>query len=253
MFLSELEELLQCKIATCPLSDEYKNQAKEKILPYPRLLDPFETPLYQKLYARFGDMDLFKSHFRGSKIASCEIGAWGSDQYWQFALGEEQQARKAEDQLNRDHHAQKGGLYVAKLDADHNLLKEATELVSSYQFSKPSTDFHEGDLSPKVLVLRLFLLAYFSRPSSHRCIVFATRRVTARLLCLIFQFPELGSPHLRPGLLTGLGASNGDLKLSSRQQIMAMKRFRTSEINCLVSLFTLHGMQILISVSLLLL
>jgi endoribonuclease Dicer len=215
------------------LSDEFKNKAKEMVVYYPRLRDPFETSLYQKLHARFGGIESFKPLFRSSLAASAEVGSWGADQYWEFALGEEEQTRKAEGRFQHDNQPlYNGDIYETKSDAEMELFKEAIQVISNHHFHKPNID--AGDLSQKVLTLRLALLAYFERPSSHRCIVFVTKRSTARLLCLMFQNPDLGGPHLRPGLLTGLSAGSGDMKLSFRQQILTLTKFRKGEVNCLV-------------------
>jgi endoribonuclease Dicer len=182
-------------------------------------------------------MESFKPLFRSSLATSAEIGSWGADHFWKLALGEEEQIHRVEGRLQRDNQPKYDGEgYQTVCDADMKLLKEAIQVISNHHFCKPTVD--GGNLSQKVLCLRLALLHYFERPSSHRCIVFVSRRSTARLLSLIFQHPDIGGPHLRPGLLTGLSAGSADMTLSFRKQIMTMQKFRKGEVNCLVCILT---------------
>jgi endoribonuclease Dicer len=177
-------------------------------------------------------MDTFKKIFTVSKDMSIEIGSWGVDQHLKFALAEEEQLRETEGRLQHSNQTRQGGIDTEQYDTEMGLFREATQIVSNHHFPKPTTD--GGNLSQKVLYLRAILVPRFDRPSSHRCIVFVKKRATARLLCLLFQHPNIGGPDLKPGLLIGLASKNGDAKQSFREQILMMKKFRTNEVNCLV-------------------
>jgi endoribonuclease Dicer len=224
----ELEGLLNCKIATTPLSNDYKNKAKEYIEFYPRLPAPFETPLYHEMERRFGNMEVFSRLFKASKAASTDIGRWASDKFWSFALTDEQ-VKKTESKVNRQHGIGTREQSVERLDDDIALLHKAQQFISSHQFGTPTKG--ATDLSMKVLSLHKILSAEYELPTANRCIVFVERRATARLLQLIFE--AIGGPHLRVGLLTGLNSLAGDLNMSFRQQVLTMNQFKNGDLNCL--------------------
>jgi endoribonuclease Dicer len=195
---------------------------------YPRLYEAFETPLYQELHAKFGKMDIFKRLFKTSKDASSDIGAWGSDHFWSFALKEEQ-LKKAEAKVEREYNQRRGEQTINEHNKHMELLRDAAAIVSRHNFHLPTDT--KGSLSPKVRILHRLLRVHFERPTDSRCIIFVTRRSTARLLFEIFQV--MGGPHLKAGLLTGLSARVGELSMSFRQQVLTLKQFRTGECNCL--------------------
>jgi endoribonuclease Dicer len=107
-----LEELLHARIATTKsgsLAAVQSRAATEQRLVYPRLCEPFETPLYQQMWSRFSNITSqnFQRLFTQSKEASSQLGAWASDKVWEFALADEQQARKAEMSIERLYHRNK--------------------------------------------------------------------------------------------------------------------------------------------------
>ncbi|KAF2143652.1 uncharacterized protein K452DRAFT_296653 [Aplosporella prunicola CBS 121167] len=227
----ELEMLLHSRIATTANLDDLRktiSRPMENVAWYARLRKPFETPLYQKLKAKFGEMEMFRSLFESSKQASSTLGAWSSDMYWLFALGEEE-ARKLESRQEQAYHKEKKRRPVASLDTEVKMLREAAEIVRQHTFGTPS--LNADDLSSKVIKLHEWLQGYFERPSESKCIVFVERRHTARLLHHIFK--HIGSPHLRPGIIVGNSSRAGDLNISFRKQVMTMIEFRKGDLNCL--------------------
>jgi endoribonuclease Dicer len=223
-----LEDLLQSKIATTPISEQFRSQAKEHVMYYPRLSPAFETRLYQQLYKRFGHMNVFQKLFIIAKGASRDLGRWASNKFWEFALGDES-AKKAENKINGDFDNAHEKERVQEIDADIKSLHDGADIVANYEFGLP--ELTTNDLSTKVLKLREILQAHYERPTNNRCIVFVERRAHARLLQLIFQ--AISGPNLKVGLLTGLGSSFGEIHDSFRMQVMTMKKFREGGLNCL--------------------
>ncbi|TLD38036.1 dicer-like protein 1 [Venturia nashicola] len=223
-----LEDMLQSRIATTPISEQFRSQAKELIMYYSRLEIAFETPLFQRLYEKFGHMTTFQRLFTTSKEASRYLGRWASDKYWDFALSEES-ARKAESKLSGEFNSRRRQEKVEKLDADIKLIQEAAKIVAGHYFGTPELILR--DVSSKVIKLHEILAAHYERPTNNRCIVFVERRAHARLLSLMFQ--SIGGPNLKVGLLTGLASSLGEMNDSFRMQVMTMKKFREGDLNCL--------------------
>jgi len=227
----ELEALLHAKIATTTSGSlaDHISRAVEHNLVYPRLDEPFETPLYQQMKSKFGRLG-FQIHqrlFAQSKDASAHLGAWASDMFWQFALADEQ--AQAEVMVARYCHKSKINHSVSQLDNETRLLREAAEIVANHKFGTPK--LNEEDLSSKVLTLSHVLNQHFSRPTSNKCLIFVERRQTARLLALIFSY--IGPTHLRVGLLAGNNGKLGDFSQSLHQQVVTMAKFRNGELNCL--------------------
>jgi endoribonuclease Dicer len=109
-------------------------------------------------------------------------------------------------------------------------LQEASDVVKNYSFNNPDVP---GELSPKVQLLRKELTKNYERPMGTKCIIFTQKRYTAKMLFDVFS--TLGIPYLRPGLL--IGVRSGDvvgMNVSFRQQFLALVKFRSGEINCLV-------------------
>ena len=222
-----LETLLNSRIATAPLSEQYRNKATEYVQYYAKLPKPYETAFHQDLKARFGNVNALERVFLASKALTAPIGSWGSDFYWSFALADEQ-ARKAESLVEKQHSKADGT--VEKLDADIQFLKEATEYVAEHTFISP--EISESNLSSKVLNLHALLQKHFERPTNSRCIVFVEQRSAARLLYQIFN--KIGGPNLTPGILTGSGSGKqGDVSVSFRTQVITLLAFKKGNINCL--------------------
>jgi endoribonuclease Dicer len=226
----ELEALLHCKIATTSdltLLANHITRPSEEVAVYPRLAQPFETPLYKELKARYGEIKVFRRLFESSKLFSSELGRWASDTYWSFALSEEE-GRKIELRNEKEFHKLKG-TSVEKLNTEIAQLREAAEYVRSHDFRPPTAT--PEDLSPKVMKLYQWLSLYYSRTGEARCIVFVERRQTARLLNMLFQ--HIGGPNLHTDILIGCTSRIGDMNVSLRSQIMTGAKFRRGELNCL--------------------
>lgn len=228
---SELETLLHCRIATTANLDLLRktiSRPEEEVSKYAPLLKPFETPLYQKMKQKFGDVEAFQGLFKSSKEASSQLGAWCSDMYWCFALQEEE-AKKLESRQEQAFHKAKKRRPIASLDEEVAKLREAAEVVKNHIFGEPQPTLDK--LSSKVLVLRTWFHRYFELSKTSRCIVFVERRSTARLLHHVFS--SIGGPHLKSGMIAGNTARTGDVSITFRQQMMTLLGFKKGDLNCL--------------------
>ncbi|KAI9723933.1 MAG: hypothetical protein M1812_000651 [Candelaria pacifica] len=228
----DLESLLHCQIATTSdlsLLQRSVSRPKEALAQYGPLLPPFETPLYNVLKSSFGDIEVFSKLFKYSREASSQLGSWCADQIWTFGLAEEE-GRKVEGKVERRFLSRKDAQPVETLDADIARIREAREVVSKHIFRPPIANLDA--VSDKVLLLHKHLTRVFERPSEARCIVFVKRRYTARLLGELFS--RIGTTHMRSSILIGTRTGEaGDLKVSFRQQVVTLMKFRKGELNCL--------------------
>ncbi|CAN9192776.1 unnamed protein product [Alternaria sp. RS040] len=228
---NDLEKLLHSKIVTTSESVLASNSISrpiEEIAIYERLQDECETPLHQKIKAKFGDISAFKKLFVASKHHGSELGRWASDMYWSFAFTDEQ-SRKLEDREHLKHNKTKQDGAAQEWDAQSKRLQEAATFVQQFDFG--SCALSDADLSSKVLKLRHWLNLYYERDDGARCIVFVTQRQTARLLELIFS--QIGGPNLRCSVLVGVNNRVGEHNISLRNQILTVAKFRRGELNCL--------------------
>jgi len=227
---TELEWLLQSCICTASDLDLVRHSVSrpdEKVASYSTLCEPFETSLHQQLKRQYGNMGVLEKLFAASKRASSELGRWCSDMYWSFALTGAETEKKAW-KLQQRFHAVKDGKPMDQLDKEVARLSEAQEAIKRHDFGIPRAS--HDDLSSKVLVLSEWLQTYFGMPSDHRCLVFVNQRHTARLLHRVFS--HIGGPHLRTGILVG-DRKGSDLKVSLREQILTLSKFRSGDLNCL--------------------
>jgi endoribonuclease Dicer len=227
---SDLETLLHAKIATITEDALVANsisRPKEIIAIYARLQDEYETPLHQKIKARFGDVPAFEKLFLASKRHGSELGRWASDMYWSFAFADEQ-SRKLQ---NREYlrHNKTNQDDVRLWDSKLERLKEAAEFVRQFDIGKCTLS--DRDLSAKVRKLQYCFSQYYERSDEARCIVFVEQRQTARLLQLIFA--DIGGPNLRCSVLVGVNNRAGEHNISLREQVLTVAKFRRGEVNCL--------------------
>jgi endoribonuclease Dicer len=118
-----------------------------------------------------------------------------------------------------------------RLEEETNRVKEAYELVKNHNFSSPNLP-HQ--LSPKVRLLCDEISKYFEHPTGTKCIIFVEQRHTARVIGDLLA--AIGIQHLRPGVIIGVrSGDDAGMKSTFRQQFMALAKFRTGELNCLVS------------------
>lgn len=226
----DLEKLLDARIATTAESTLASNsisRPQEEVATYSQLKDEYETPLHQKIKARFGDIDAFNKYFLASKRHGRELGRWASDMYWSFAFADEQ-SRKLEQRERLKHTKARPG-EVKDWDAKLKRLQEAAEFVQQFDFN-PCT-LSDQDVSSKVQKLHYWLNLYYERSDDARCIVFVEQRQTARLLQLIFS--HIGGPHLRCSILVGVNTRENEQSISIRNQILTVAKFRRGELNCL--------------------
>ena len=180
---------------------------------------------------RYHNLSDFSSLFARAQEINQKLGPWCADNFWTFAFSEKEVKKytaKAE-KLTTDE-TYKNDRTREKLDKQISDLQAAHEDIQSYKLRPAMATL--TDFSPKVLALRECLLRYFERPSDSRCLVFVTRRETARLLKLAFD--ELGGPHMRCGCLIGSSSRDFDgQRYSYYQQILTIQQFRKGQLNCL--------------------
>lgn len=107
---SELESLLDCKIATTDgLSlAEHIKRPDEEILRYDALpQNCFETPLLQDLTSRFGHIEVFASTFQRAAEVARHLGRWCADSFLLHAFSPER-SRKYSVEVEKKWHARKG-------------------------------------------------------------------------------------------------------------------------------------------------
>lgn len=230
----ELETMLHCQIATASdlsLLRMSISRPNESVAAYEKLRYPYMTRLGAALKEKFGEIEALSRLFRFSREATSQLGEWCADRVWSMALAEEE-AIKVERKVERLFNAERDVRPIEILDAELACLREAKEFVADWEFSPPS--FTDNNLSSKVLLLQKYLRLIFEKPTEARCIVFVKRRYTARLLGELLT--QIGTEHLRVGLLIGTRYGDpGDVKVSFRQQVLTLGKFRKGEINCLLA------------------
>ncbi|PLB42079.1 putative RNA helicase/RNAse III [Aspergillus candidus] len=222
-----LETLLDSKIATTSkltLMRQVVSRPIEITWEYDRLGLPFQTDLHKLVESRFGDVASLEPILRFSLQASSELGIWCADRVWQHALSDETLPR-----LEGKIKVAQGDAFSEKLEREISRVREAQDLIKKHG----SSDLRSvSDLSPKVQVLQNQLGHHFSQKRETKCIIFTQRRYTARILFELFSVLDM--PHLRPGLLIGIRASDiGGMNITFRQQFLALMKFRDGDINCL--------------------
>ncbi|EOA87001.1 uncharacterized protein SETTUDRAFT_31304 [Exserohilum turcica Et28A] len=225
----DLEKLLDAKIATTEsaLVSNSISRPEEEVAVYARLKDEYETPLHQKIKARFGHIQAYDKFFIASKRHCRELGRWASDTYWSFAFAENQ-SRKLEEREHMKHNNASPDR-VKEWDAKLKRLQEAAEYVQ--KFDPGICTLSHQDVSSKVQKLHHWLSLYYERSDEARCIVFVQERQTAQLLQLIFS--QIGGPHLRCSVLVGINTRVYEQNISLRNQVLTVAKFRRGELNCL--------------------
>jgi endoribonuclease Dicer len=229
----ELERLLQSKIATTTddmLASNSITKPEEDVAVYDQLQSEYETPLHQKIRARYGDVEAFQKFFRASKRHGAELGRWASDMYWSFAFTDEEN-RKLQNREEYKYNRSKQHNSVQELDAHMQILKEAAAFVQDHKDQIGLPTLGNCDISSKVQKLQYWLNLYYERSDAARCIVFVEKRHTARLLKLLFG--HIGGPNLRCDVLVGVNNRAGEQNISLRSQILTLQKFRRGELNCL--------------------
>lgn len=227
-----LEALLDSKICTASnlkLLQQTVSRPTEEVWIYDRLSRGPPTMLFNILKKDFLELDVLRSLFRYAKEAALYLGPWAADHVWSFSLTDTE-VPKMEGKAQKDFAKQNHSVDPAVLETVLEKIRAAREVVRNHIFQKPRPT--REYLSLKTLSLYEGLEKYFERNTDTKCIVFCQQRHTARILCDLFT--EIGSRHLRPGILIGIRSTEaGDLKTSFRQQVLTLAKFRTGELNCL--------------------
>ena len=230
----DLETVLNCQIATASdlaLLRNTVSRPKESVAEYDQLTRPYDTPLCAKLRSEFGDLEVLSKIFSFAREATAQLGEWCADELWRFALAEEE-SRKVERKMERIFVRGQENRPIDLLDKELVRLRKAKDIVQQWTFRPPTVK--GNDLSPKVQLLLRYLALTFERPTNTKCIIFVKRRYTARLLRNLLN--HLGTDYLRPDTLIGSAyGAIGDLKISFRQQILTLLKFRNGEVNCLIA------------------
>ena len=226
--------MLHCQIATASDLSLLRNSISrptESIAVYNPLARPYDTPLCAELKAKFGDLESLTRIFAFAREATSQLGDWCADQVWQFALTEEE-SLKAERQMERTFLRDQGKRPMKLLDKELVRLRQAKEILRQWTIGPPQTE--GNNLSPKVLLLHQYLTLTYEKPTDAKCIIFVKRRKTARLLLKLLS--QIGTSHMRPDLLIGsMRGDFGDVKISFRQQVITLMKFRNGEVNCLIA------------------
>lgn len=227
--------MLHCHIATTSnltILNKSIKRPTEVIVPYEKLCYPYRTRLGDALKKRFGKIEALSQLFSSSQEATSHLGEWCADHLWFLALVVEE-AMKVQRKIEKSFSIGKENRPIQELDGELARLQEAREFISTWKFSQPAST--GNSLSSKVLVLQKYLALNFEKPSDAKCIIFVKKRYTARLLSELLK--QTGTEHLRIGLLIGTRYGDpGDIRVSFRQQVLTLSKFRKGEFNCLVSL-----------------
>ena len=167
--------------------------------------------------------------FRFTLQASSELGPCCADRAWAHALADDV-LPKLEGNVRKLAQSISPQIPECAL-REISRIQEASDIVKNHSLNSPNGP---GELSPKVQLLRQKLTKYFEHTTETKCIIFTQKRYTAKMLFDLFSTLEI--PHLRPGVL--IGVRSGDIvgmNVSFRQQFLALVKFRSGEINCLVS------------------
>ena len=228
--------MLDCQIATASdlsLVQASISRPNERILEYEKLQQLHVTSLYAELEARFGEVKALSEVFASAKTATSELGEWCGDHWWLLAFADTELCkiqRKIEKRSIEEEWP------VRQRDAELDRLEQAKKFINAWNFPSPASS--KNSLSPKVLLLKKYLNFVFERPCDTRCIVFVKKRYTAKLLLSLLDF--FSNPNLRTGLLVGTRRGQaGDVKISFRQQVLTINKFRKGELNCLVGVCSL--------------
>ncbi|KAJ5893547.1 dicer-like protein 1 [Penicillium taxi] len=225
---TKLEIILDSKIATTSqltMLRQIVQKPTEETWTYKKLENSFRTELYDTLETKFGDMQSLNQMFQFSLKATSELGRWCADHIWTHMLMDDVLPKlealtiKGKDMEGHDPNA---------TQRDMDRIQEAYEIVKAYQHKDPA---EPGQHSSKVDLLLAMLTHRFKESSETKCIVFADRRNTAKMLSLLCE--QLIIPNIRPGVLVGVRNSDLAGRITSREQFLALVKFREGSINCL--------------------
>ncbi|KAI0387728.1 hypothetical protein F5Y04DRAFT_10394 [Hypomontagnella monticulosa] len=230
---AKLEGLLHSEIATVADTSVFTkasiNKPVEDFVEYSIPPEPFETPLWQKLFMLVGKNDVLSKLFIYSKNCTAQLGRWCADRVWQLCLTEEE-AQKMEAKTEKKFISGNVQLPMAALDAERLAVRNAYKMVAEHSFPSPERGpFH---LSGKVESLLQTLRKHLD-PAKDKCIVFVEQRITAMLLADLLKQPSMNMLDIKAGILLGATHDAGELGMSLKDQFVTMHRFRNGDLNCL--------------------
>ncbi|KAK3353012.1 hypothetical protein B0T25DRAFT_199212 [Lasiosphaeria hispida] len=232
---AELEALLHSRIATVAdptvLQGTISKPRKEIVFEYDRSPANCEAELQRSLKALVGGHEMFRKPFAFTSYAASELGFWIADRFWQLYFKEGDTAAMEAKTIRN---SRKRGDLDNVSEQHINQLREARRLVNDHTFLSPSLD--QSSLSGKVIKLvEILQEQYMDADSDRKCIVFVNQRNTALLLADLFQQPEIQMPGLQVGVLMGggTGGSGYESKVSFRDQVLTILKFRRGELNCI--------------------
>ncbi|KFY44085.1 hypothetical protein V495_03629 [Pseudogymnoascus sp. VKM F-4514 (FW-929)] len=233
---AELEALLHSQIATASNASllQYSNKkTTEEVAYYHPLRPPTESQLFKAVHQLIGGIKECSKPLAYAITASSDLGSWVADRVLLISFtGEGVKRLEAEIESNFHKQSQSDPMPLSKLEGRKETLQSAQQIIMAHVFASPQ--LCNSQLSSKVLGLAKHLRERFERTTFDKCIVFVQQRYTARLLADLFGSPQIGTPHLRVGALTGTRNRNGaDLESSFRNQVITLRRFRLGEVNCL--------------------
>ncbi|KAL7269242.1 Dicer-like protein 1 [Rhizina undulata] len=230
----DLERLLHSRIVTTSdlmLLQSSVNRPMEVIAAYARLKQPWETELCILLHEHLKGVESLNKVFQFAKNSTAELGPWCADQVWKFALSEIE-SRKIERKEERNLTKQLDQAGLDKIEKDIEKIRKAKETVDNHMFTNPIASL--TDLSSKVLLLHQYLSYVYREECNDKCIVFVSRRFTARALYALLS--ELATPHMKLGVLIGTRTGLvGDENVTFREQMITVSRFRRGKLNCLIA------------------
>ncbi|KFY13215.1 hypothetical protein V492_03412 [Pseudogymnoascus sp. VKM F-4246] len=233
---AELEALLHSQIATASNASllRYANKTtKEEVARYDPLPPTSESQLFKKIHHLVGGIKECSKPLDYAVMASSDLGSWIADRVLLISFtGEDVKKLEAKIESNFHKQAQTDPMPLSNLESKIEKLQGAQQIIMAHVFEAP--ELSPSLLSSKVLGLAKKLRERFERTTFDKCIVFVKQRYTAKLLADLFASPQIGTPHLRVGSLTGTRNRNGANPESSfRNQVITLRRFRQGEINCL--------------------
>ncbi|KAF3938076.1 hypothetical protein ABW19_dt0204318 [Dactylella cylindrospora] len=223
-----------CTTSDLTLLQKIFKKPVEETLIYPILPTPALSTLNKSL-APYRKTKCLAPIFRFIDAANRELGVWCTDRIWDFTLTEleaSRQERRAGAQSTYEKHRDGIPNDPKEIEKEIRLIREARAIVEAHQFERPSLSVET--LSPKLLILYRYLQVTFRDNPQYKCIVFVTRRYTAK--CIELLFNELGIENVRLGILFGTsGFQIGNDSMTFRQQTLTLHRFRKGILNCLIA------------------
>ncbi|KAF2152570.1 ATP-dependent helicase dcl1 [Myriangium duriaei CBS 260.36] len=228
---TELEINLHSKIATtthlAPLQSVV-HRPTERVVSYFPFLQPLDSVLRQEIRSRFSHLPFVPGMILRAQQISKHLGPWCGDLYWKHVF-KEQIESKSDSILNRFMGKHRSGIDSTRYDQDLEDLRKLLYLVSNAELQQPTRQGVHA--SPKVVALHDSLREYFSLTNDCRCIIFVEERMTAYLLASYFR--ALKDLCMECDVLVGGGTADSGIKLSIRQQVMTLLRFKKGDLNCI--------------------